>query len=139
MIFDAVRPFFRTRLKALGFKEHFDAFDLDNIPSTLLDESFFMSSAGVQGSESNHQVHSFSYPMNIVVFKKGFGKPVEARDNAETIAETILSDLIKPSTRLGIVLKDIVPVRYEISSVSESDDKDFVIEFEFLVKLKVVF
>ena len=139
MIFDAVRPFFRTRLKALGFKEHFDAFDTDNVPSTLLDKSFFMSSGGVQGSESDHQVHNFSYPMKVVVFKKGFGKPVQARDDAETIVDTILSDLISPAVRLGTVLKDIVPVRYEISAVSESDDKDIVIEFEFLVKLKVVF
>lgn len=135
----SVRPFFRTRLEGLGYTEHVDAVDFSNIPKTLLDDSFQMETNNITSGPANQLAHDFDYGIVIRVFKRGFGNPVEAYDEADQTIETILSDILNVSNRLGSEIKDIVPVSIDKIPLSASVDNDIILEFSFVVKLLMCF
>lgn len=136
-----VRPFFRAVLKRAPLKlvESFDAFDDDNIPSGILDKTFMMIKGRTTSGSSNHQIHNFIYPLQVKVFIKGFNKPVEAVDRSDTLALAIYDELLKPSIRLGEDLKDIIPVGYDVKSLSDNDENDLILEMDFNIKLAILF
>lgn len=139
MSFSNVRPFFRTRLEALGYTEHTDAIDFQNIPSTILDDTFQLETDTIAGGSANQRAHDFDYSVTLRVFKRGFSNPVNASDDLDTIIETILTDLLDPANRLGVNIKDIVPTNITKNELSNSDDNDFFIEFNFDVRLILCF
>lgn len=135
----SVRPYFRTRLENLGYSEHTDAIDFDNIPSTILDDSFQLETSSISGEPANQLHHEFDYSVVLRVFKRGFNDPVEAYDAIDEDIETILADILSPSTRLGTDIKDIVPISIAKIPLSASDDNDIILEFNFTVTLIMCF
>lgn len=139
MSFAVIRPFFRSRLEALGYTEHADAVDFSNIPSNLLSETFQIESLPISGGPANQRAHEFDYGLILRVFKRGFADPVTAYDSADSDIGLILSDLLAPSVRLGVDIKDIVPLSISKIPLSGSDDNDLIIEFNFSVKVILCF
>lgn len=130
-----VRPFFRSRLEGLGFIEHDDAFDLDNVASTLLDDSFHIESGTIQGSGANQLNHDFDYAVTITLFKRGFSNPVEADDAIDQLIRDIHADILEPSVRLGTSIKDVVPGANNRSSLSDSNDNSIILKMEFTARV----
>lgn len=135
----SVRPFFRTRLEGLGYTEHTDAIDFQNIPSTVLEDSFQLETNAISGEPANQINHDFDYSVVLRVFKRGFVDPVEAYDAVDEDIETILADLLSPAVRLGTSIKDIVPLTINKLPLSVSDDNDIILEFNFNVILIMCF
>jgi hypothetical protein len=130
-----VRPFFRTEMKALGYKEHDDAFNVENIPNNILEKGFHLDTESVGGSTSQQLVHPFTYNLKVRAFKKCYKNTVECLDNADLIADEVYGAVLSPSSRYGVAIKDIVPDGYTPTIYDDSNDNILVVEFNFTIKL----
>ena len=135
MSLSSVRDLFRTRLDGLGYREHKDGFNFENIPQTLLDESYHLEIATITGSTTNQLTTFFEYPLNVRIFLKGFRDPASAIDDAITRAEEILADILSPSVRYGDDVKDIVPNTIEVNPLAITNDNDVILEMTFTSRI----
>jgi hypothetical protein len=53
MSLTSVRPYFRTHCNALGFTEWMDGFNIENIPSTLIDMAYHIGPPQTTGISNN--------------------------------------------------------------------------------------
>lgn len=136
MSLDSIRPFFRTRLKALGFNEHFDAFDDNNRPAQSLDKTFRIDTSVATGTSANMQVHEFEMSVNLLITLKGKGdNNIDVSDRAWEVCGTILEDILTVDNRNGTVIKDIEPTTINVGPYSASDDNDVLMSLGFDVSL----
>ncbi len=135
----SVRPFFRDRLEALGFMEHDQPFQPNQIGETIVDDSFHLSTGTIISGPANQVIHSFEFPITVRIYKRGFVDLLEAYDEIHETADTVLADLLEPSIRLGTDIKDIVPESIDIVEIDESDDNIFYLELVFTAKLELCY
>jgi|CXWL01.1.fsa_nt_gi hypothetical protein len=128
-----IRSYFRTHLDAVGFTEWTDGFNVENIPSTILDNSYHIENGVIASTASNHQAHLFRCPVTIRVFYKGFADPASAIDNAYVGAESILAEVLLPSNRLGSSLQDVIPINISVTPLSNTNDNSVILQIEFEV------
>lgn len=126
-----VRPFFRTRLDSLGYKEWQDGFAFDNIPQTLLDGSYHIESGTISGSPVNQRTQSLEYGIVVRVFFRGFRDPAGAIDSAISASETILADILSTSNRVGTDIKDVLVNSIVPTPLSGTNDNDVILEIDF--------
>jgi|694.fasta_scaffold19121_13 hypothetical protein len=120
----------QTKVESLGFTPWEDAFQIDNIPSTIQDKSFHVEIGSIGGEPADHTTHRFTFPMLIRVIRRGFRYPSEAKSQAMVDADSILAGLLAPSFRLlvGEDVKDLVPAGVELREFSGSNDNVLVLE-----------
>lgn len=136
MSFSAVRPFFRTQMEALGFEEHEDSVDFENVPSTALNNKFQLNTETATGSPTVQTAHSFDYNITMRVFLRSIGRQNSATfDEADVLVDRVFGRLLDASVRVGTTIKDIVPNSVSKTALSSSNDNDLVIEFGFTVRL----
>lgn len=118
-----VRPYIRTRMNALGFKEHLDLFNTDNIASTVLNKSYHIG----QGLVTTRQIQMdySEVEMNIILkfMVKGFRDMSSGIDSSIALTEDILESIINPSNRLLGNIKDCIfnSVSYDPLAVSNDN------------------
>jgi hypothetical protein len=120
----------QTKVESLGFTPWEDAFQIDNIPSTIQDKSFHVEIGSIGGEPADHTTHRFTFPMLIRVIRRGFRYPSEAKSQAMVDADSILAGLLEPAFRLlvGEDVKDLVPAGVELREFSGSNDNVLVLE-----------
>lgn len=120
----------QTKVESLGFTPWEDAFQIDNIPSTIQDRSFHTEIGSIGGEAANHHTHRFVFPIILRVIRRGFRYPSEAKSEAMIDADTILTGLLAPSFRLlvGEDVKDLVSTGIELREFSGSNDNILVLE-----------
>jgi hypothetical protein len=131
MSLSAVRPFFRARLNALGFREHSDGFDDLNREQSRLDRLYRIQSGPVSGSPANQSIHEFEFDIELVITLSGRRNNVELIDRAFTVAEEVLEDVLQESVRIGTAIKDIVPGTVSVTPYSGTDDNDLILTMGF--------
>ncbi len=122
-----VRQYFKDRMYALGYNEWTDAFNIENIPSSILDKSFHVESGAIASSASNHQPHRFDCSITTRLFLKGYNNPSEAVDDAYVHCEDILGEILSPSNRLGTNVHDVQPVSIAVDPLTASNDNSVVL------------
>lgn len=136
MSLSAVRTYFRTRMKSLGYKEWTDGFASDNIPNTIVDRCFHMvTETPINTITQNHTTLDLLFPMTIHFFVKGFRDPASAIDKSLELGQGIVCDIIRPSNANGVTIKsvqflDMIPIQ-----LAESNDNDVILEMNFNVRL----
>lgn len=93
MSLQAVRPYLSQRLSLLGYSEHVDPFNDENIPSTLLDNGFHQLMLGILGADKTNASQGLDVPVQVKVFFKGFRKPEEALTQSIIKAEEIIKSV----------------------------------------------
>lgn len=93
MSLQAVRPYITERLSGLGYSEHVDPFNDENIPSTLLDNGFHQIMLDISGADRSQVSQGLDVPVQVKVFFKGFRSPDEALTQSIINAEEIISDV----------------------------------------------
>lgn len=130
-----VRPFYRTRFNGLGFTEHTDAFNINNIPSTLLDNSYHIESNDITVGPSSQRTHDIIYPVTIRIFRKGFDSPGALNDELDVVADTILADLLSPSVKNTETIKDVVVSSIRRIELDVSNDNAIILEITCNTKI----
>jgi hypothetical protein len=136
----AVRPLFRARLNALGFKEHTDAFDDQNRPQKQMEKLYRLNSGPAVGSAADSQTHEFDYDIELVITLRGVGsRNVDLSDRAWEVSEQVLADILSPAVRLGTDIKNIDPGVITVSPYTASDDNDCILTMGFTASIICLF
>jgi hypothetical protein len=93
MSLQAIRPYVSARMAGLGFVEHTDPFNDENIPSSLLDNGFHQSFVSILGIDKTQASQGLEASVQIRAFFKGFRNPEEALTSSIIKAEDIVSDV----------------------------------------------
>jgi hypothetical protein len=140
MTLGGVRGFFRTRLDGLGYNEWTDGFNIENIPSTVLDKSYHLAVGPIRSGPANQMHHVFDYPIVVSLFFKGFRDPSSAIDSSLDSAQDVLNDILDPAQRLQTNgLKDIRPNGILVRPLAGSNDNTVVVEISFNVVMLYAF
>ncbi len=132
MAMEAIRPYFKTHLNALGFKEWKDAFNVSNIPSTLVQGSYHVLSPGGQRRAAyNQQDQGIIQNTQVRVFYKGYRSPADAVDAAMLGYNTILTRVLAPENRLGVVVKNVFFDSMNIQPIDATNDNAAILEINF--------
>lgn len=99
-----IKPYFSSKLSALGYEEWGDGFGDDNIPSTLLDQSFHQRTLSAQSAGINQESFEMDVSHQVKVFFKGFNDPAKAIDEGLVACESLIASILnlKDYTDAGI-------------------------------------
>ena len=102
MSLQAVRPYITARLSGLGYAEHVDPFNDENIPSSLLDNGFHQLILSINGTDKTNSSQGLDVSVQVKVFFKGFRNPEEALTQGIVSAEEIISDVTMFKNHQGL-------------------------------------
>lgn len=134
MSFAAIRPYFNARMLAVDpdFREWEDAFNVDNIPSTMFDKAWHLEFSPSTFGQANQACLTFLVPVSLKVFLKGYRSPKDAVDKALSLAESIVKEASGPSNRLNQpLIKNVLPNLVDVRKLSETNDNSVVLEISF--------
>lgn len=139
MSFSTIRPYFQERMFAVDveLREWEDAFNIENIPSSILDKSWHLDFSNFSYNTGGaHTCLSFEVPLNLSVFFKGYRNPVEAIDTALVFADAIVKECMNPVHRLNqISIKNILPNGINLKDLSDSNDNTVILEIKFICEV----
>lgn len=125
------KQYFRDRLTVLGYKEHTDAFNIDNIPATLFDRAFHVELTSASGSPHDNQCMKIEPSFQCKVFLKGFRNPAAKLDEALVRAQAIIEDMMSAARRLDE--PKVHNVHFDTLDIRplETNDNAIIIELGF--------
>ena len=127
MSWTASRAYFKTIIEARNFALHPDAFDVENIPSTVLDKSYHLTFGPVTGLGLENCALDSSFPVVVRLFFKGLpAQPNDAVDRSILFSETFTKDLLKPTNRLTGLLKNVNLESVSFDQLSASNDHSVI-------------
>jgi hypothetical protein len=126
-----VLPLFRTRMDDLGYREWTDGFNVENIPSTIIDKSYHLEVNDGSGGVINQHVQNISMPITLRVFRNGFRDPASMRDEMLGDMEAIVCDILLPAVRLSSGIKNIVFDSFSLLPLDVSNDNSVILEMNF--------
>lgn len=127
-----IRPYFRTHMDALGYKEHKDGFNVENIPSTLMNKAYHIANptGGRRGPYGN-EYQEIEQDLVLSVFFKGFRNVGTSIDTVMVSYDAILTRLLSNDNRLGDNLKNISLESMAMLPIDESNDNAILLELTF--------
>ena len=134
MSFIDLRSYFEARMKTVDpdLRQWKDAFNIENIPSTILDKSWHVNFGPFSYIGTAHTCLSFTCPVTLQVFLKGYREPKEAVDSAMKFADAIVKESCKPTNRLNQPnIKNVLPNLISIRELAQANDNCAVLELIF--------
>lgn len=131
MSFTNIRPYFRTRLDSLGFREWPDAFNIDNNPSSIIDLSYHLGPVQVSTIKQNQGDFESDGSISVHLWVKGYADPSVALDDSLTNAQSILVDVLKASNRIGGNLKNVFLDGIATEPIAGSNDNVVRLRLDF--------
>jgi hypothetical protein len=116
-------PYLRSQLDALGYFEHDDEFDKDNIANTVLDKTYMITPGSLTSSRSSHLSYTWTFPVTVNLWFSGYRKPSDAVDGAIESIELILDSVLDISNRYSQDgLTEIYPNNIDFEPIDKSND-----------------
>jgi len=138
MSLTAVRPYVTARMTDLGFSEHTDPFNDQNIPSAIIDGAFHQAMLEISGVEKNNEAQGVEVPVQIKAFFKGFRTPEEALEQSIIRAEEVVVGMLRAENFFnfspaitGVFLDSLAFEPYD----TESNDNTIQVVFVFRFKV----
>lgn len=130
MSMTAVLSYFKTSCEALGYKEHDDVFNYENIPSTRLGSTFVVELGDFTRERHDPALLTFSTSVTVRLFTKPARNTREARTQAVAMVEELTKECAKSFAQSG-GLKAVFFNDSKISALSQSNDNVMMIETSF--------
>lgn len=141
MSFVDLRTYFESAMGQVDpdFREWEDAFNIENIPSSILDKSWHIQFGPFSYNAGGaHTCLSFSCPVVLNVFFKGYRNPKEAIDTALVFADAIVRECTKPVLRLNQPrIKNVLPSLGSVRELATTNDNAAVLELQFTCEVLV--
>lgn len=137
MSLSQVRQYFRDRLNAVdsSFKEHEDGFNRENIPSTLLNKSFFIDLGDVSSQPLSDLHIQDLMATQVFLHFKGYNNIQSKIDEAYDLAHTFRIECIKPINAMtGTNIKNVVCDNINVDHI-ETNDNTVIVTLDFTVRL----
>ncbi len=90
----AIRPYVSKQMESVGYVEHIDPFNDENIPANLLDDAFHQMFLPINGTEKTNSSQGLSVPVQVKKFTKGYRTPEEALTQSIIEAEEIIAAMV---------------------------------------------
>lgn len=132
----SVRPFFRSRLKLLGYREHNEAFETDI--SSVQDKVFMLEAPLVQGRQISHGTQDAQMDVVVRAFFSAGRDTVAGIDRAISECERMIKDISKPLNRAhapGVKVVRFESLRVEPFDASNDNVTECAVTFTALVYL----
>ncbi len=128
-----VIPYFRSILKGLGHKEWEDAFNNDNIPSTILNNAFHLRLGDGTPIKQNMHLIEMEQPIKVSLFLKGYLKPALGRDNAVKACEAVMKKALNAETRTSefVGIKNVLFSGFRVGELAIENDNVIRAEIDF--------
>lgn len=125
-----IYPYFRSRMKGLGYEEWPDGFNRDNIPSTIRNKSFHILTPDMVGGtvNQNHQDTSTSVSISFII--NGYRDPTEAKEKAMLELEKIIKDIINIRNRTATLL-NVIFEGANMDALNSNDDNQVLVDMNF--------
>ena len=142
MALESVKGYIRSRLLVLGFAEWCDGFNNENIPGTLLDNSWHLEFGRGQNAVQNQQPLQVRWPFILRIYKANTRDPRTLIDDMIVSMDAIIVDLLTASNRLayaGGALKNLSLDSFRIEPLAESNDNGVIgiMEFSALIIMAI--
>jgi hypothetical protein len=130
MSFSSIKPYIRERLAAVSsdLREWEDGFNIQNIPETILDNSWHITFNQASQVSLNQDCLRYTYPITLNIFLKGYRSPADAIDNANLLGESILREVLKHANRLNIAASttgkiiNVLSTSFSLNPIDASND-----------------
>lgn len=129
MSFSLAIPYIKEKMALLGYVEHDDEFDLENIPSTKIDKTYSLQVESISASPASHIDFEWSMPMYLFVFLNGYSKPSEAMIDALDKASTITDEIFEVTDRYyASGIRSFKPLSLDFKKYAEDADHIIMIK-----------
>lgn len=141
-----VRDYIRSRMAVVEptYQEWTDSLDnIGNIPKTVLNRTYHITLNGTTASTNNDIFIQDISNVVITIFKRGFTRPVEARDEIMQTANCIRLDMIDPQNVETYKaandgnIEDIQSVGIVPNEIDVSNDNTIQVEIELNLRLYI--
>lgn len=126
-----VKPYFAARCESVGLTRHPDPFNVDNIPSTLIDYSYQLNFNSSSVRQMNQNDLEIDMPIEVIFYVKGFRDVDAGQDDAIAKAEELIVASEAPALRLGTGLKNVIFQTMTIESLATSNDNIIRVRLTF--------
>jgi len=140
MSFSKLHPYFETIMTTVDplFTEWEDAFNVANIPSSILDMAWHFEVLPFRYTGTAHTCLGFECPVKLKAFIKGYRTPKDAVDSALVFAEAIVKEACLPSNRLTQpTIKNVLPSQITVDALAQSNDNTAVLSIDFICTVYV--
>jgi hypothetical protein len=145
MSFTRLRPYFIECLALVDsdFREWEDAFNIENIPSTVIDKAFHLDFGPASADPQNQTCLPYRWPVSLQIFFKGYSTPKDAVDTALSTSEAILKECLKHSKRLtdsevsGARIVNVKSTSTAIDPLDVSNDNVVKLTMDFEVTIYI--
>ena len=131
MSLSVIRGWFRERLEGLGFEEHEDGFNTDNIGEIDLDRVFHVSVRSILGGTINHTDQRTDSDVGLSVFIKGGRNANVALDDAILEVERIVKECCNIRNRTSDGLLNVIFERVSLEPRGLDNDNSVLMSFDF--------
>lgn len=132
----AIKPYFSSKLVALGFEEWPDGFGDDNIPSTMLDKAFHQRFLSADSRSINQESFEMVVRHEVKVFIKGFNSPSTAIDEGLVLGQTIVASCLNLADYLDAGIKALFFDGFTVDPYDDiNNDNIVVLTLSFSVRV----
>ena len=129
-----VRSYFRTHMNALGWKEHRDGFNYENIPANIFDGVYHIESGDVRSDGVSQGDIELATSISVRLFLKGHRDPAGGIDRGISDGEKIIARMMSAANRLGAGIKNVLFQSMNVRAWHSSNDNALVVTLDFEVK-----
>jgi hypothetical protein len=133
MSLTAVRPYFKTQLGTLGYKEHKDAFNVENVPSQALAKTYQLNIGSPRQVMVDQQSINIQTPVTLTMYGKAAKDTTISTDAAFEMVEEVVTLLMRPTNRLTQTFKNLLLLSVEVVPIDESNDNAIEVRMNFEV------
>lgn len=134
-----IKPYFRDIIDGLGYEEHRDFINFENIPGTIIDDSYHIEIGTINPIAVDQLVYTLNAPVTIRLFKRGYNDTVQAQESLIQSTDTLLAGVLDPTIKLNAELFNVVPGTINYVQLSFSNDNWIVAEVSFVATIKLCF
>lgn len=132
MSLSSVRTYYKARALELGWKEWTDAFNVNNIPSSIFDGAFHTELGRVAGIQQNQYDLVTEVPITVRYFRKGYRDPQAVLDLSVAAAESYIRKALLATNRLvGEGIKNVRLTAVEWVKQADSNDNLIMTQMDF--------
>jgi hypothetical protein len=132
MALTAVRPYFRNLLNDLNYREWEDGFNVDNIPNTVLNRSYYVGPPSVSRRRQDQGDLEVDVLVQIEVIFKGYRNPRTGIDNAVEACQEILLQACNARNRLTAAIKDVQFQNMALEPLNAANDNHIRMRLDFM-------
>jgi hypothetical protein len=130
----SVLDYFKTGYETIGFVEWTDPFNIENIPSTVLEKAFHVELGTGVPKTHTQTLLEVLLPVTVKSFRKGYRNAASALRACSADVDTVMNELMKAENRFTqSTIKNVLLSRFSFDRLGTTNDNIAILSMEFEV------